>query len=106
MKSIDNLFSDKLFSNESINLGKNQPPKGLQNKANFNRETIKKSLHSIIRKDNEAERSPNCKKDNSPSQISKSRLKVILEHNKNERIKSVIKRSVNNREETSPYKKI
>lgn len=42
----------------------------------------------------------------SPSPFSKSRLKNLLENNKDERIRSVVKRRDKSQEEISPYKKI
>lgn len=98
MNSIDNLFSDKL-NKISNNISKGPP----QPKASFNRETIKNHLPNIIRKSTDASRSPACRKDKSPSPISKSRLKDILENNKSENIKSVVKKF---KESTSPYKKM
>jgi hypothetical protein len=54
MKSIDNLFSEKLFQNETNTLTKNSFAfqKNRERKANlkFNKDVIKKSLSKIIRK--------------------------------------------------------
>jgi hypothetical protein len=46
MKSIDNLFSDKL----GATISKQSTLSSLQPKGTFGKETIQKSLHSIIRK--------------------------------------------------------
>lgn len=91
MKGIDSLFSEKLYNHQSaiIKHNANKPDA----KAKLTKELIKNSLHSIIRKDANASKSPKSRFDRSPSPISKSRLKAILESNKDERIKSVVKRS-------------
>lgn len=77
MKSIDNLFSDKLKS-ESIMLSRNGSILQSQAKPAFSKATIKQSLHAVIRRDNSDATSPLARKDGSPSPISKSRLKIIL----------------------------
>lgn len=77
MKSIDNLFSDKLF-NSTTTLSKNTHSLNPPNRNAFNKEAIKNALPTIIRRDPDKSRSPNVRKSASPSPISKSRLKTIL----------------------------
>lgn len=93
MKGIDSLFSEKLYNHQSA-ITKQHPNSNKSDaKPKLTKELIKHSLNSIIRKDVNASKSPKSKFDRSPSPISKSRLKSILETNKEERIKSVVKRS-------------
>ena len=106
MKGIDSLFSEKLYNHQSAITKHNANANKSDIKPKLTKELIKNSLHSIIRKDVNASKSPKSRFDRSPSPISKSRLKAILESNKEERIKSVVKRSENKRRETSPYKNI
>jgi len=81
MKSIDSLFAHKLNtqSNPSTQSTLNKPNNSQYQHKNktFNQETIKQSLHTIIRKD-EHQRSPYRINDQLLSQVSKSRLKSIL----------------------------
>lgn len=77
MKSIDNLFSDKLF-NSTCTLSKHTNSIYPQTKNPFNKEAIKNALPTIIRRDPDKSRSPNVRKSISTSPISKSRLKTIL----------------------------
>lgn len=53
MKSIDNLFSDKLFASNNSQLLKHNSSNASapQPKTNFNKETIKNTLPNVIRKD-------------------------------------------------------
>jgi hypothetical protein len=96
MKGIDSLFSEKLHNHPSNHISKNNFSKNSEGRAKFNKEYIKNSLHTIIKKDGNTSKSPQSKIDkSSPSPISKSRLKVILESNKDERLKSVVKRVSN-----------
>ncbi len=76
MKSIDNLFSEKLKNHQSTQVLKSNAGKA-EEKGRFDKEIIKKSLHSIIRK-GDVSRSPKSKIEKSSSGISKSRLKMIL----------------------------
>jgi hypothetical protein len=100
MRGIDSLFSHKLAT-QPLNTHVVRPQDG---RSAFNKDTIKKSLHRVIKKGENA-RSPSFITRN-PSPISKSRLKVLLEDNKEERLRSVVKRRENGRSETSPYRKI
>ena len=79
MKSIDNLFSDKLSTSNNSQLYKQKSTSStyFQGKANFNKEMIKNTLPNVIRRDGNS-RSPFHNKEKSPSPISKSRLKDIL----------------------------
>lgn len=81
MKSIDNLFSDKLFTSNHSQLHKPSLSTSFPTKSNFNKEVIKTTLPQIIRKS----RSP-LNKEKSTS-VSKSPLKNILENNRIEKIK-------------------
>lgn len=103
MKGIDSLFADKLNNRQVNAISAN--PNRQEIKPAFNRDTIKKSLHTIIKK-GEGSKSPNAKITKQPSPISKSRLKIILEHNKDERLKSVVKKCEKGKRETSPYRRI
>lgn len=83
MKSIDNLFSDKLFAttNNSQLLKQNASNSSAQQSKAYFKETIKNTLPNVIRRDGNS-KSPIRNKDRSPSPISKSRLKSILENNR------------------------
>jgi hypothetical protein len=87
MKGIDSLFSQKLITQEGVQTA----PRAPNARSTFNKDTIKKSLQNVIKK-GEGHRSPS---QNSRSPISKSRLKIILENNKDERLRSVVKRNEN-----------
>ena len=100
MKGIDSLFSQKLITQEEVQT----VLRATNVRSTFNKATIKKSLKSIIKK-GEGNRSPS-ENSRQPSPISKSRLKIILENNKDERLRSVVKRNENCQRETSPYSKI
>jgi hypothetical protein len=98
---IDNLFTDKLFKSSKSASQSIQAPVVVREK--FNRETIRQHLPTIISKQ-EISRSPACRKDRSSSPISKSRLKDILENNRTETIRNVIKRDAS-KTSISPYRK-
>ncbi len=90
LKGIDNLFSQKLSL---------QPQKKI-----FTKDLIKKNLQTVVRKANN-QKSFSKLEDVSPN--NKSRLRNILEHNKEEKIRSVVKKNTEKRS-TSPitYTKI
>lgn len=98
LRSIDNLFTDKLSSNEGRKLFAKPKP------SPFNKQTIQKELPNAIRRQAGQEALASPRRSNSPSPLTKSRLKTILEHNKKERIKSVVRRT--RLDEPSPYRKI
>ena len=95
---IDNLFSEKLTKQQPSQLAKKGSQ--FQPKSYFNRDTIKHHLPNVICKQ-EVSRSPVRRKEHSASPISKSRLKGVLENNRNQNIKAVIRRD---QQETSPFK--
>ena len=99
---IDTLFSNKLSKNSSnvIKISSNQ-----ENKPCLNRDTIKNHLPSVVSKQYDPSRSPACRKDKSASPISKSRLKSILQNNRAETIKSVVKGTSQFKLDLSPCKK-
>ena len=99
---IDTLFSDKLSKNSSQLI---KPSIAQQHKSYFNRETIKNHLPSVVSKQYEPSRSPAYRKDRSASPISKSRLKAVLENNRADTIKSVIKGTSQFKTDLSPCKK-
>jgi len=94
MKGIDNLFSEKLFTSNHAQLSKqgSNSSTSSQLRTNFNKDIIKTKLNNVIRRDGSS-RSPIRNQEKSLSPISKSRLKSILETNRSEKIKSVVKLS-------------
>lgn len=83
MKNIDSIFSEKLKGREPTHRPKNA--------ATFDKELIRKSLHKVIRKDLPPETSPLPRPEASPSPLSKSKLRVFLQSNREEKIKSVLR---------------
>ena len=100
MKGIDNIFSEKMGSNPLQKTSK-QFNSNNNRRSIFNKDVIKQSLHTIIRREGNS-KSP---KSQCPSfsPISKSRLRVILDTEKDQRLKSVVKKVAAN-EEASPYR--
>jgi hypothetical protein len=90
MKGIDNLFTSQI--NPNLSKREKNHPKTERKDLHFDKEGIKNTLHRIIRKENETRRSPTFNEGNQPSPKCKSRLKILLEKEKEQRINSVLKR--------------
>lgn len=100
MKGIDNIFSEKMGSNPLQKTSKQFNSNNIR-RSIFNKDVIKQSLHTIIRRDGNS-KSPKSQCP-SLSPISKSRLRVILDTEKDQRLKSVVKKVVAY-EDASPYR--
>lgn len=84
-KGIDNIFSKNLAAPSKL------PAKS------FNREAIKSNLHSVVKKAYKNDKSD----PQADTNLSKSRLRTILEKNKNAQLNSVIRRD--HSRSPSPY---
>lgn len=96
MNNIDRNIGQGLSKNSSVSLflqKENLPSQRLtEKKSSFNRELIKERLPSLIRKNSEQKFVINESLPKSPSPISKSKLKTVLEHQKKQQIDSVVKK--------------
>ena len=96
MKGIDTLFSNRIAtgSANSANAEHNSKP--------FSKELIKANLHSVVKDVSKSDKIDSQTKENGA--LTKSRLRTILEKNKDAQIKSVIRRDKSR--SVSPYQRI